>query len=80
MREAIYIDKDLQREARELYAGLGLSLENAITVFLKQSIYEWGIPFRVGRDAFNKETLEALKEQDLESFNSVEALFDDLKS
>lgn len=57
------IDSKLKEEAQDLYADLGLSLSTAITMFLKKSVMEDGIPFKVQRkEVINKDTLEALEE------------------
>ena len=41
------IDNDVKREADELFGNLGLSLSAAITIFIKQSISQRGLPFAV---------------------------------
>lgn len=56
------IDSKLKKEAQDLYSDLGLSLSTAVTMFLKKSVMEDGIPFKVQRKEANKETLEALAE------------------
>lgn len=58
----IKIDSKLKKEAQDLYSDLGLSLSTAVTMFLKKSVMEDGIPFKVQRKEANKETLEALAE------------------
>lgn len=39
-------DPAIKREARELYADMGMDLSTAINIFLRQSIRENGMPFR----------------------------------
>ena len=74
------IDPDLKRDAEQVFRDLGLTATQAITLFYKQVELERGLPFavRVPNDA----TVEALehsrKRQELESFNTLEDLFDDL--
>jgi DNA-damage-inducible protein J len=41
------IDEQVKREAEKLFEKLGLTTEEAITVFIKQSIRERGIPFKI---------------------------------
>ena len=41
------IDRDIKREADELFGNLGLSLSAAITNFIKKSIAHRGLPFAV---------------------------------
>ena len=38
-------DPAIKREARELYADMGMDLSTAINIFLRQSIRENGMPF-----------------------------------
>ena len=44
------IDRDVKREADELFGNLGLSLSAAITIFIKKSIAHRGLPFAVCED------------------------------
>lgn len=46
----IRIDKDLKKQATELFNDMGLSLSGAITLFLKQSVLQDGLPFRPRRE------------------------------
>ena len=58
----IRMDENMKRQADELFSDFGMSLSGAITVFLKQSLREQAIPFQIGRDMPNRETLEAIEE------------------
>ena len=42
----ICIDEKLEADAEALFASLSLDLNQAITIFLRQSILERGLPFR----------------------------------
>ena len=57
----IRMDENMKRQADELFSDFGMSLSGAITVFLKQSLREQAIPFQIGRDMPNRETLEAIE-------------------
>ena len=46
---SISIDADVKAQAQELFAELGLDLSPAVNLFLRQCIYEDGIPFLVSR-------------------------------
>ena len=46
---SISIDADVKAQAQELFAELGLDLSTAVNLFLRQGIYEDGIPFLVSR-------------------------------
>lgn len=72
-------DPAIKREARELYADMGMDLSTAINIFLRQSIRENGMPFKITRD--NPSSIEARRQtetHDGESFTSADALMKDL--
>lgn len=58
----INLDADLKRSAQELLKDLGMDLTTAVTIFLRQTVRDQGIPFRITRDIPNAETLAALQE------------------
>ena len=80
----IKIDPVLKREAQELFESFGLSLSSAINMFLRQSVREQAIPFRVGNPLPNLETIKAIEEARKgfglsKGFSSVSELMEDLK-
>ncbi|MBQ7366486.1 MAG: type II toxin-antitoxin system RelB/DinJ family antitoxin [Spirochaetaceae bacterium] len=60
----IRIDSELKKQGEELFDELGLSMTAAITSFIKQSVREQGIPFRLTRKKRlpNLQTLQAFEE------------------
>ena len=58
----ISLDADLKRQSQELLADLGLDLTTAVTIFLKQTVREQGIPFEISREKPNAETIAAMDE------------------
>ena len=72
--------------AEAIYSGFGLSLSDAINVFLNMSILEGGFPFEVKQPRFNRETETAIQEaRDILSgktearrYNNARELFDAL--
>lgn len=58
----ISLDPQLKHDSQELFAGLGLDLSTAITLFLKQSLRVQGLPFAVTRENPNAETIAAMNE------------------
>jgi len=44
----IKIDADVKQQAQVLFDSLGMTLSTAVNIFLKQSIREQAIPFRIG--------------------------------
>ena len=63
-----HLDEEVKEEAEKLFSELGLSIEEALNIFIKRSIREKGIPFRITMNIENKEEgfeyiyVEALRE------------------
>ena len=74
------IDPDLKQKVERVFRELGLTSSQAITLFYKQVELQQGLPFIVKIP--NDITIHALKDartrSNLEDFNTVEDLFDDL--
>ena len=58
----ISLDPQLKHDSQELFAGLGIDLSTAITLFLKQSLRVQGLPFAITRENPNAETIAAMNE------------------
>lgn len=58
----INLDPTLKKNAQELLRDLGMDLTTAITIFLRQTVREQGIPFEIKREIPNPQTIEALNE------------------
>ena len=77
------IDPDVKSQAEELYGEFGMSLSDAVTVFLHKSLMEGGLPFEVRRPRYNKATEEAMREArqimaselEAETYGTVDELF-----
>ena len=84
------IDPVLKAQVEELYLGLGITLPEAINIFIHQSLLVRGIPFSVKYpdEIFNPETEEAIKEaKDIsegkifaKSYKTAKELFQELDS
>ena len=80
------VDPQVKSEAESIFGSLGLSLAEAINVFLHKSIMEGGLPFDVRQPRYNAETEKAMQEaRDIMSgktqavgYDSVDDLFADL--
>jgi DNA-damage-inducible protein J len=78
----IRVEETLKAQAAETLATMGLSLSDAVRVFLTRVVAEQGLPFEL--KAPNAETRAALAEAEAmirarnARFNSAEALFDAL--
>ena len=46
----VLIDEELKREAEQLFAKFGLSLNTAINLFLKQCVQIGRLPFEISQD------------------------------
>ncbi len=58
----INLDEDLKKESVELFTNLGMDLNTAITIFLKQAVKVQGLPFDVAKDNPNKGSIDAMNE------------------
>ena len=58
----LQIDSNLKEQAEALFSSLGLTLEEAITLFLKASVQKGGIPFTIEQPRYNQETELAIEE------------------
>jgi len=84
----IRMDEGLKREFDNLCNDFGLSMTAAFTVFSKTVVRRQRIPFEISKDIPNSVTMAAIEEvqemkcnpQLVKSFDSVEALFEELES
>ena len=58
----IRMDADLKRQFEAFCADMGMTMTTAFNVFAKKTVDEQRIPFSIGKERPNKETLEALEE------------------
>lgn len=58
----LQIDSNLKEKAEALFSSLGLTLEEAVTLFLEASILHGGFTFPVEQPRYNHETELALEE------------------
>ena len=79
------IEPDVKTDAEELFGSFGLTVTDAVNVFLRQSIMYGGFPFEIVRNRPNAVTQAAIKEAetlmknpDAKTFSSMEALKADL--
>lgn len=79
----IKIDPELKEQAQDLFESLGMNLTTAVNIFLRQSVREQAIPFRIGEPAPNAETWQAIRDARRgvglsRGFTSVKELMEDL--
>ena len=56
------IEPEVKAKADEVFSSLGLSVTDAINVFLHASIMEGGFPFQPKQPQYNRETRIAIEE------------------
>ena len=56
------MEEQKKSDAEALYRTLGMTLPQAVNMFISQSLLVGGLPFEVRIPRFNKETEEAMRE------------------
>lgn len=80
----IRTDPEVKLRAEQLYRSFGITLTDAVNIFLRKSIMEGGLPFEMHNP--NAETLAAMRETEdilagrvqAKRYASARELFDDL--
>lgn len=83
----IRTDSEIKALAEALYASFGLTLSDAVNMFLNVSVMEGRLPFELKQPRFNSATEAAIREaEDIaegrregRTFKNVEELFADLE-
>lgn len=80
----IRIEPKIKQKAEETLNDLGLSITEAINVFLNQVILQDGIPFEIKKPKYNRETIQAMEDTKKgknlsKTFDSVEEMFEELE-
>ena len=60
----IRIDPEIKEQAEQLFSQFGITITDAINMFLHQSLNFGGIPFELKTDKPNAETIAAMQEAD----------------
>ena len=83
----IRLDPDIKKTAEAVYSRYGLSLTEAVTVFIHQSCNVGGLPFDLRPSRPNTESLAAMAEAEkisrdpaVKGYRDVNVLFADLDS
>ena len=83
---SIRMDADLKAQADALFNELGMNLTTAFNIFVRQSLREGGIPFKVRLEQPNKETIAAMleaekiaKDPSVKGYNDLDELFSELR-
>ena len=74
------VDEDLKKNTQEIFEKLGITMSDAILMFLQQCEYSNGIPFKL--EIPNAETRQAIEDSrngvGLQKFSTIEEMFEEL--
>lgn len=84
----IRTDSEIKALAESLYASFGITLSDAVNMFLNVSVMEGRMPFELKQPRFNAETEAAIAEADAiaegrvqsKTYTTVDELFADLEA
>ena len=82
----IRVDPEIKSSAEALFSSFGLTVSDAVNIFLHQSLLEGGLPFAVKQPCYNAETEAAMAEAraiaegkiPAKRYNSVREMMEDL--
>lgn len=82
----VRIEPEIKAGAEKLFSSFGITVTDAINIFLRKSLMEGGLPFEVKQPHYNIETEMALKEAgaiiagqvQTKHYASAHALFEEL--
>ncbi|WP_418968871.1 type II toxin-antitoxin system RelB/DinJ family antitoxin [Alloscardovia omnicolens] len=82
----VRIEPEVKQDAENLFGSFGISVTDAINIFLRTSIMEGGFPFAIKKPRYNAETEAAMREaRDIisgkiqtKTYHSAKELFEDL--
>ena len=79
----IRVEPSVKQKAEKTLNELGLSITDAINVFLNQIILNEGIPFAIVKPRFNRESINAIEDTKnnknlSKTFDNVDEMFEEL--
>lgn len=82
----IRVDPEIKSSAEALFSSFGMTVSDAVNIFLHQSLLEGGLPFAVKQPRYNAETEAAMAEAraiaegkiPVKRYNSVREMMEDL--
>jgi DNA-damage-inducible protein J len=85
---SVKVDSELKKQVEDIYARYGMTLSQAVKIFLYESRNEKGLPFDLRtEESFNEETIAAMREAEALSrdpnakgYTDLDELFRDLNS
>ena len=83
---SIRMDRELKERADEFFNEIGMNMSTAFNVFIRQTLREGRIPFKISVDRPNEETIAALLEGErlaydtsVKGYTDLDELFAELK-
>ena len=58
----IRMDSDLKKQFEAFCSDMGMTMTTAVNIFAKKAVREYRIPFEIGAENPNTETIEAINE------------------
>ena len=82
----VRIEPEVKANAEKLFASFGITITDAINIFLHKSLMEGGLPFEVKQPRYNIETEQAMNEAreiasgkiKTKQYGTAKELFDEL--
>lgn len=78
----VRIDPETKKEAEQLFSSFGLTVTDAVNVFLNQSLMEGGFPFEIKRPRYNAETEQTISDarngKSVQTFDTLDEMFEEL--
>ena len=75
----IRMDSDLKRQFEAFCTDMGMSMTTAFNIFAQKVVREYRIPFEIGAEVPNAETMEAIQEvQRMKADPSIGKTYDDV--
>ena len=75
---SIRMDSNLKAAAEELYEELGMNLSTSFNIFVRQSLRERGIPFKITQGTAMLEAERIAKNPNVKGYRDVDEFFADL--
>ena len=84
----IRMDSELKNQFNAFCEDMGMSMTTAFTIFAKKTVREYRIPFEIGSENPNEDTLKAFQETDeilknsdqYKGYTDVHSMFEELLS
>ena len=82
---SLRVEPSVKKDAEAMFSDLGLSLSDAVNVFLHKSLMVGGLPFEVREERPDRETVMAMQEardiargkKQVKTYSTAQEMFDD---